>query len=180
MFNFHVQWCQKGCSRSVAMSKWAINFKNKPDPSTQKLSWRQQPFRTTFQIYKPSFIPQEVTIKKYSIFVWQIPGGSLMCMLAVLLHEPYREVQHYNNSNTKAVNDLKSLVISSGLMLSRFWGNLWFWKLNSSSDSPTLGQHNKWINASHTQARDLRVKYCASHQIQFFAFCSTWETVRSL
>lgn len=106
------------------MSKWAINFKNKPDPSTQKLSWRQQPFRTTFQIYKPSFIPQEVTIKKYSIFVWQIPGESLMCMLAVLLHEPYREVKHYNNSNTKAVNDLKSLVISSGLMLSRFWGNL--------------------------------------------------------
>lgn len=47
-----------------------------------------------------------------------------MCMLAVLLHGPYREVKHYNNSNTKAVNDLKSLVISSGLTLSRFLGSL--------------------------------------------------------
>lgn len=46
------------------MSKWAINFKNKPDPSTPKLSWRQQSFRSTLQIHKPSFIPQEVTTKK--------------------------------------------------------------------------------------------------------------------
>lgn len=99
MFNFcylHVQWCQKGCSRSVVMSKRAINFKNKPDPSTPKLNWRQQPFRCTFQIYKPSFIPQEVTTKKkHGTFVWQIPERSLTCMLAVLLHEPYREVKHY-------------------------------------------------------------------------------------
>lgn len=98
MFNFchcHVQWCQKGCSRSVVMSKWAINFKNKPDPSTPKLSWRQQPFRSTLQIHKPSFIPQEVTTKNHGIFAWQIPEGNSMCMLAVLLHEPYREVKHY-------------------------------------------------------------------------------------
>lgn len=89
MFNFchsHVEWCQKGHSRSVVKSKWTINFKNNSDPSTPKLSWRQQPSKTTFQIHKPSFIPQEVTTKKHGIFVWQIPGGSFTWLRYYMNH----------------------------------------------------------------------------------------------
>lgn len=75
----HAEGCQKGHSRSVVKSKWTINFKNNSEPSTPKLSRRQQPSKTTFQMYKTLFIPQEVTRKKnQSILVWQIPGGAFI------------------------------------------------------------------------------------------------------
>lgn len=89
----HAEGCQKGHSRSVVKSKWTINFKNNSEPSTPKLSRRQQPSKTTFQMYKTSFIPQEVTRKKIKAFLFgRFQEEPLLLTQWPLLCEPYREV----------------------------------------------------------------------------------------
>lgn len=125
MFNFchcHVQWCQKGCSRSVVMSKWAINFKNKPDPSTPKLSWRQQSFRSTLQIHKPSFIPQEVTTKKNTAFLLGRFQKEIQCVCWLCYYMNHTEKWSITQFQHEGSEWSEEPVISSGLLLSRLFG----------------------------------------------------------
>lgn len=169
MFNFchsHIEWCQKGHSRSVVKSKWTINFKNNSDPSTPKLSWRQQPSKTTFQIHKPSFMPQEVTTKS-------------MAFLSGRFQEEALRVQwlcYYMNHTEKSPERYTIPALSYGWKLrsdaEQIFGKkniLRFWKPNLSSDPPMLRQDNRWINTSlpHTPppapGRDLCVEYYINH-----------------